>query len=441
MKKLFVIITAAVVLTACAKAPDEVQRENDVLNSASVADARTMSGSDDKQKHDKSIKDEGIDIQYASMEEIRSSLNEVQKNNKTNVVVKSVRVGNGRSMAAYKPKKINKNYDDIGRIVEDLYGEKYDKSNWEKGDKEKYIKDDYALEVNGEVKGKTTMLNYCADGLPMGSTQELFTTPVGKFSFGGTSPVDKNKRFPQPEKVIKTYKIFAGDDPGEDKYKMSDGKELMVKEAIKCGEDFYNTYVAALRNDGITYKVNILFVHEFSDGTHGFSYYMDLFDRNGNIHGASLLTASQSVIFGKDHGLYFFNDSFEGLTIDSKNQPFCFTGYNRDVDEVIEAGDKLVTYASALEIVSGTLATSAMYEMDSATLEYVLVCPYKDGLIDYDEKTKQYGIMEENVAYLSGEPQIRPYWVFRDLSKSGYTSAISGGMVFVDALTGEVYVR
>ena len=46
MKKLFSVILAAVLLTACASAPSEVQKENDVLDRASVAEPDKMKQTD-----------------------------------------------------------------------------------------------------------------------------------------------------------------------------------------------------------------------------------------------------------------------------------------------------------------------------------------------------------------------------------------------------------
>ena len=441
MKRLSIVITAFVLLTACASAPSEVQKENDVLDSASVADIGEVKRPSDSSSHSGDSKQSSIE--YATMKEIRDSLDDVQKNNKTNVIVKSVRVGGGDSMPVYTPKKYNENYDDLAQIVEDMYGESYDKTKVQDGNQGKcyrtYLEE---YEYDGTVQGKTIarepMIMYTADGL--GEAQELHSMRTGSFGICGKTKVDGEHRFPESQEKIKTYKLYAGEDPKDDSYVMTDGKQLRVADAVKCAEDFYNTYIAKLRGDGFTYKVNLLNVHRFDDGTHGFAYYMDLYDKNGNIHAGGIPVTNMSESYGRERKNWIYSDSFYGLTVDSKNEPYCFTGYNRGYDKVIDKGEKLISYQSALDIVASKLATSAMYELDSAVLEYVLQSPYVEGRIPYDKKEDRFAVYDPFGTYAADTPQVRPCWVFRDLKLNDPNLHSLGGVYIVDAITGELNV-
>ena len=126
MKKLFSVILAAVLLTACASAPSEVQKENDVLDRASVAELDKMKQTE--KSNTSSAAENSSELEYASLAQIRQTAPQQNSDNNSNVLVKKVLVPDADAMPAYTVRRYFDNYDKIEQLVPIVYNEPFDKS-------------------------------------------------------------------------------------------------------------------------------------------------------------------------------------------------------------------------------------------------------------------------------------------------------------------------
>ena len=108
MKKHLIPLLSLLILTACAEAPEEVQRENSILDEAVRAESQT----EEALKHDRK-----------TLDEIRAAVDDTLKNNKTNITVKKVNIGAGSVMPAYKAEPFNNNFDQLDELIKYLFGE------------------------------------------------------------------------------------------------------------------------------------------------------------------------------------------------------------------------------------------------------------------------------------------------------------------------------
>ena len=110
-RKLIALLSVMCVIftTGCEKAPEEVIKENEILNNAEIPSDRDNL------------------IEYATMDEIRASVDEVIKNNTTNIQVDKIHISEGKTMPSYtvKLKKAFEEQDlvEIDNLMTYLYGE------------------------------------------------------------------------------------------------------------------------------------------------------------------------------------------------------------------------------------------------------------------------------------------------------------------------------
>lgn len=412
IRKAFTLLTAAALLTltACAEAPEEVKRENEILNEATGDNEQT-------------------ELKFATLQEIRAEVLEVNKNNSTNVQVGVVRVGEGDAMPAYKANTVVENYDKLSDMVSFLYGEELESN------KDRMTvypnEDEYG---DAECKGAVV---YVAEG------HDEFTSIIShNCGVFGVSDGNSEYRFANTYPLVKTYSFYLGDECGDDSYTMSDGAELKVSDAVKSVESFYNTYVSPLEENEFIYKVKELTVHQYDDGTHGFAYDMEYTDKSGNLFSCCVKTIEDLDGFEEERAPIALEQDVHGFVIDSKMSVYAYKQFSSKKGETIDDGTRLLTYESALDVVSKRLATSSMYDMDVASLVYVMVAPPEAGVLI--RNTKDNSLLHLNeYEYIHDPdhtPEVRPYWQFIDLDKNGTSEAVLGGCVLVDALTGEVYV-
>ena len=102
---LWIMATAIIFTSSCAKAPEEVKKENDILNNTEKA--------------------ESAELEYQTLDEIRKTSADTLATNTTNVTVNKLIIGNGDVMPAYKVLPYNNNFDLLKPLVKYLYNEEF----------------------------------------------------------------------------------------------------------------------------------------------------------------------------------------------------------------------------------------------------------------------------------------------------------------------------
>ena len=408
MKKCLISLLSLLLLTACAKAPDEVKTENSILDNAEVNQTAEA------------------ELEYLTLDEIRARAESDISESNTNVVVKSIRIGGGESMPVYDTVRDYPDYKErIGEAVSKIYNDNL--SSDMKGTITTFDDDDLGA-VFYSPEGKTIDSGVSAtSGGSMGITYE-FSEQYGMPAANGQ------------ESIVKSYFFAENEQVPDDVYIMTDGKELSVGDAAKEAERLFNAYFILGEDDGISYKINRLDVYKYPDGKHGFLYYMDTYDKDGNILIGNLNPVVDVEAFDRKETFYPFQRVAYGYFTDSQMHPYAYTNITPSEGEIKEPGDKLLSLKSAMDILSGRLASSAAYELDAA-LAYIAVIPPADGLVEEDEHGEKtiFGA-EEYFLKTENNIVLRPFWVFRDSTKSNPEYSVWGGLFTIDALTGELYI-
>gem|GEM_PF-3008578 len=405
--KKYICILIAVILASCAKAPDEVKTENSILDNAEVNQAAEAG------------------LEYLTLDEIRARAESDISESNTNVVVKSIRIGGGESMPVYDTVREYADYKEkIGKAVSEIYN------------------DDLSSEMKGSITTDEDfgMIFYA----PEGKSIDNGVSVSRKGSMGITYEFSEQYGMPAAygtkSNLVKTYLFTENEQAPDDTYIMTDDKELSVGDAAAEAERLFNAYFILGEDDGISYKINRLDVYKYPDGKHGFLYYMDTYDKDGNILIGNLNPVIDVEAFDRKETFYPFQRVAYGFFLDSQMHPYAYTNITPSEGEIKEKGDKLLSLKSAMDILSGRLASSAAYELDAA-LAYIAVIPPADGLVEEDEHGEKtiFGA-EEYFLNTENNMELRPFWVFRDSTKSNPEYSVWGGLFTIDALTGELYI-
>ena len=423
MKKLFSVILAAVLLTACASAPSEVQKENDVLDRASVAELDKMKQTE--KSNTSSAAENSSELEYASLAQIRQTAPQQNSDNNSNVLVKKVLVPDADAMPAYTVRRYFDNYDKIEQLVPIVYNEPFDKS--------KLMSVEHRLENSSQQCKGGAFYEY-----QKGKMMGIATANCGGLTL---STFDRNEAdiYTLPE--VRRYRLYLGEAANDDEYAMHDGKTLKVGEAIKKIEQNYNEHYAKLFDSALKFKVKELVVRKFADGTHAYVYDMQQYDKFGCLMLTCVKGISDCDEFDSGSKPWLLENDCHGYVTRSSVDINDFILAARIADKVTNKGEKLLTFGSALKKLGSTLATSALYDMDIASLENVAVCPAQSGILPKDDRGELCQLDERQCIH-SGSCtfEVRPFWVFRDLEKSGDMQREKFGLILVDALTGSVYV-
>lgn len=408
---LLLSMISLLLFSSCKAAPDEVKKENDILNNTSAAD-----------------KDD-VTLQYASMDEIRKTAEAENADNATNVRVSRIRVSCGDSMPSYSIKKHNESYSDIADLVEYCYNEDLDE-HLECVINYSHTEDYPSSDCKGSV---------CY--IPAGN--DAFSCVMSSHCGGVAVSYDNSDyRYAENYPIVKEYKLFMGDAPGEDSYIMTDGGELKVSDAVTAVEALFNEHISAVTGNEFTYKVKELLVHQYDDGTYGFEYDMEYSDKSGNIIASCIKNYPDAKGFDEGTCPWIAENDCHGYVIDSDMSAYAYQELVPLKDTETDSGEKLLTYKSAVEQISSTLAISKIYDVDIASLEYAVIYNAEAGLLAKDEAGELLDL--DIIAYAhdnSRSPEVRPFWIFRNFEYNTTSSAFSGGCIMVDALNGNVYVH
>lgn len=433
MKKMISLILTALMLTACASAPSEVQKENNVLDSVSEVQSagpyRPPTSSQSKPESS---------LEFDTLENIRKNCQSENKSNAGNVTVKNVRVSEGQTMPVYKLGKCFENTEDIGEFIKEFYGEDLNKNKsklcWYKdGHSEYFPESPDRYTVDTDCKG-ALQYRYDEKGAIYASV-----SACGQF-VANTSGCWEHQV--AGGELVSTVDIAAGEKPDDTPYKMYDGGSVTVSRAIQRAQTQVNKYLKMVYTDKMTCRVNKVEIRKMQDGAYGFEIYFEFVDAQGCIILTNQIYPDDSESFDNGSKPLISRNIAVAWVFDSKEKINFFSLNTIPLQsEIVTDAQKLLTYKSALDCVHRKLAQSVLYDLDSAVLEYVVTFPAKSGVIRRDKNAELVGFDEREYLHRKDcDAYLRPCWVFKDYSKNDGHEAVIGGLILVDALTGDVYV-
>lgn len=433
MKKYIGIILSAMLLASCAEAPEEVKRENEVLNNASVAESLvSVSDSGDSSGGEAAPLPEA---QRKTLDEIRACLDSDIADNKTNISAKRVFVSEAAEMPVYSVKRHFGTVDVFKDITKELLGSLDESKLGHHDDGHSYFKWSETLTLHYN--------NECEGGWYYPNDKESF--PKIWYNDCGNFVLHLDSRQPYEGDLTASYDLRKGESFPDEKLTLTDGGECSVSEAVSESEKESSDYISRLFGEGITVKVYKADVYKRETGC-CITMYSDLVMANG----APVLCGARNAAYIEEFYQGKMPMITENIVLMSKysSKAGADITLNRTLvpDEKQEEGDKLLCYGDAVNILSARLAQSSAYDFDCASLEYVLTAPYSKEYCEqavYNDGSQFMSFYEELYLHMDNNKEyLRPCWVFRDFSKNyeGTTEWFHGGIYLVDALTGEVFI-
>ncbi|MBR6968845.1 MAG: hypothetical protein IKH78_09980 [Ruminococcus sp.] len=444
MKKHLITLLSLLILTACAEAPEEVQRENSILDNAEIASRSDNTPADslggDSSETGTSGSENGLAL--CTLDEIRASLESDIKGNKTNVSAKTVRVPESSAMPVFKLQKSFDNFDKIDDIVRDYFGTELSAHRDRLSLLTRFhsvfeLTEDLTLDLDG-CKGSLSYTD------PANPTNRISSSGCGYFTAAntGASLVE-----PYSGELIAAYDLRHGESFPIESYTMTDGRPLSVSDGVKQAEEYANKYISLLYTDKTTVKVYRVEVYKRELGGCGYAMLAEYRDSEGNLFLTNDRVVMDTDAFLNKNAPLIPTVNLMLCVNESGKPPMITANAVPAVGEVTESGDKLLSFGGAVNALSKRLAASSAYEFGCASLEYVITAPYSEKYIEYmtDENgdvSKQF--FKELYTHIpETHYEARPYWVFRDFEKNpeNLGESVWGGVYLVDALTGEIYVR
>ncbi len=449
----FLCALICILLFGCVKTPDNLKPQ-ETTPSAEASASITPAGED---LNGGKGEDPAPDSAQTSQAErgdvsvIRAQLeSDLQKTYK-NIKILNARVGTGEVMPTYDI-KVGANEDfSLEKVVNLLYSDRVDDindpKNWrytKAGDvdksTEKYGAHDrpFLAEDEGIIYNKN-IIAYSIDIFqPNAKKDESFAS--FHYSTGNVWGPETGGQFTGDEKYwaesypsAATYNLDYERPPEGLSYKMADGEEWELNEAIAYVETFWNNYLAESDPDDFEYAAKSARVKDLGDGTYGYYFEIQRKDKNGNWYDVNDL----DYIYFKDdvkagNPFIFFNSNFTWCA-----EKEVITRYKKDysfsLGTATEPGDNLLSLGKASELLSAALAPNIGLELN-AELNYFVFCkgyPYYS-IWEYPE-------YYWDTALTTCDFEIRPFWAFRPtvIPDSNFGAP---EIYLVDALNGDVQV-
>lgn len=412
-------------LFGCVKAPGNLDRQT-YGPSANPPAQNSPTGNSAEEEEDSSPESgETATAECGDLNAIRSQLEaDLQKSYK-NIKILNARIGAGQFMPTYGI-EIGSNEDfTLDKVVNLLYSDRVDDINNPKyrqyvkaGDvddgMEKYGAHDepFWSEKDGRVLNKNTA-GYDIDIFqPDEDKDQSFasfyysTGNVWGSETGGQFTVDEKYWF-EGYPSVETYNLDYERPPEGLSYKMADGEEWELNDAIAYVESFWNDYLAESDPEGFEYAAKSVRVNDLGDGTFGYYFSIQRSDKNGNwydVNELDYIYFEDDVKAGKP--FIFFNNNFTWCA-----EKEVLTRYKKDYSFALgaktEPGDSLLTLGKASDLLSAALAPNIGLELD-AELNYFVICkgyPYYS-IWEYPE-------YYWDTAITTCDFEIRPFWAFR----------------------------
>ena len=434
MKALRICLCAALsfaLLTGCAKAPSEVDKEIENYNSA-----QTVSDTDTDM----------LPVQEA-IQQARS----FDPANKTNIGIQHLILPESTKMPTYNVRFDNSRVRELFTQLrsEPLFENKGEGKTVDTPDDLEVWKKrkDYCFSAFPELKG----VNYYRSASDVKKTDKgIYYGQTMRMNDAGSITFYANEQKTGIGSALKypVQKKFLSDFSHNDEaYALCDGKKMSVSDAVKFAQKFCNDKLSAAENKQFEYQVNYADVRQVSNDKYG--YYISLCrrDKYGNLFDATPIYAYSFDDFESRDPLiaspiHLWITSADKISEFEKNYTFSI--------EEADTNDKIVSLKTAVETLSKELAQGKSYDLDTAELKYVFEVTRSDyidaardyaGSGEYDDNN--YGIVySPESIYAYGEYKITavPYWVFTEITAQN-TGTNCGRIFMINALDGKLRIE
>ena len=459
MKKLMCILLAAVMLTACRQVPQNVKDRNEELDSMRQAQSsQTSDESSPVSDTQNSAAQETGDLDY-----IRAHLKEDAGKKYGTITIKNASAGDAKSMPTYKVQVgANPNYD-IKKLGAAFFGEDYESKNKteittskaEPAPQEpvkttdpnaKLLPEEYQmvfkydniwqiddLSLNPGKKGTTTPDDFRsvavgAQGMLSGrqTMQKDLSSFYENYHYqlgGRNDPVSVKAYYPCYEEAL------------TDSYKMTDGNDWAVSDAVAFAENKANELFAFTDPVKYTYKVYRVDVAQCKQDTFKYLFWFRISDEQGNIcecdSYSTLNVNSKQVCDGKR----FSVAPWCAMECIAKDEIFYIKkDFSFKQTEKVSDNDKLLTLGAAAKKLEKELAEHINLACDTAELCYVMTCD------QYPKNKYDFLVLyDRDMCLKTCELTVRPYWCFK-IGNNNNVCWNSGANYYVDAVTGEVII-
>lgn len=427
-KVLFRFIITILLLSGCAEVPNNVKEEISIRDNS----------------QEKPV-DEIEYLKWGNIEEIRGQMETDLQKTYSNLDIKNARVGTGTLMPVYDVKIAGAGYDGFKPLIKFLFNNQYDYDDESQYFQyEKYAANDINYPATREPMdydndGKINTPNSWSFGIygfrPDNDDQ---TKSIYAYTSGNCwgSPLGQNnseKYFFEAYSAWEIYDLQYEVISEELTYRMNDGQEWKVLEAVEYVERFWNDYLCKFDPQKYEYKVKYLYVVNFWDDTYGYFFNIQKVDENGNYLDTDKFYLQDNDAIQNNQPFLMENGGMTWCCGKEEITRF-IKDFSMEYLEQTDEGDKLLSLGAASDILSDSLASENIVQIESAELNYVLTCkgyPYFQ-IWEYPE-------YYEDVCRDTCEFELHPYWCFRPEQcvwlKEGQLE-----IYFVDALTGNVLI-
>ena len=452
---------AAVMLAGCANVPQNVKDRNEELESLREVQSSQVddtSGGEAEDSGGKKVQQSD----FGDLDYIRAHLKEDASKKYGKLTVKRASAGDAKSMPTYKVEVGGNPSCDIKQLGKAFFGEDYEtkgKCEYETLDAQNVPQapekssdshvdlleeqDQYLYKCANLYTYYSLMIDQGKKGEdPPDTFRSLGISDCG--SVGGRQTTWKkqgefydkyyNKTTGSQSTSVKAYYPML-DELADDSYKMTDGSDWSVKDAVKFAEDTANKTMTLNDPAKYTYKVYRVDVNGWKNDAYGYSFWFTFCDEQGNMYDTDS-ERGQSV--EEQHvykGERFFIMPRIIMECIAKDEVF---ELQKDIaykqtDKVAD-NEKLLTLGGALKRLQGELAKHMNIDFDSAMLCYCVTCD--------KYPSKDYGHLvqfNEQICTKTCELTARPYWCFK-AGNNGNVCWNMGAYYYVDAVTGEVHI-
>lgn len=450
-KSLALCLLSMILFPACAETPENVKEKVDIL------------------AENKADGSQNNEIEYCSLSEIRSCLDNDIKSNKTTIKVDNARVGTGTEMPVYDVKAKLATNEGFKELCSFVFNGEYDCNN-----SDIYEKTNKGDAMDKNYPAYEYPYDYSNDGLINNANAYWFdifscypdkknNETIAAFLYGtgvcwGTNKGLSEEYYFESLETKSIYHPLYEKIPNDIAFTMKDGTEWNLQEAVDYAENFYNTYLTQFDGSGNKYLVQTVIVQRFEDDTYGYLFEFAMTDKNGNYYESEPFYPKPESYYDKVFSDVPFPVEFNSYLwcYDKKEINRFHKDCSLDYQKKIDDGNKLLTLGSAINLLNNKLADKKALKIDCAELNYVLYCKdydiwkkwYNGNWYDYckehgfdflNDKDCRSGAYSNYNALVDCELQIRPTWIFKT-SDTNLLDLNTGETYYVDAVTSEIQV-
>ncbi len=432
------------ILCSCAETPDEVIENINILNSTSTREIEIVDYTTGKTANNDNS---NITIvERGNITDIRNQLEYDVEKSYSNMVIKNTRVGNGDIMPTYDIKINGKGYSGFEDVVGYIYKNKFDVTN-----QSLYTETEQYSPVYPKYPVTFEPGNYAGDGvrgpntyfygmkafIPDKNADISLSTYV--YSIGNVwgSEVgaygNENYFYESSKNIVEKYNLQYEVIPSDLEYVMeTSGETWNALESITYIENFWNTYLSFNDIENFEYKVKEFYVIKLNLG-YGYLYNVQHSDKNGNYYETNMFLRQDDECIQSRNPFMVEN---VGMTwcIGKEQLTRFVKDFKYEYLEETNSGNELLTLGAAADILSEALASNIALNIESAELNYAIVC--KD--YPYFELWEDPYYLQD-ICYDKCDFEIRPYWCFRPAQNS-FIDMNEIEIYFVDAVTSQIKI-